>query len=208
MNNKSFNQWLPECEADLRDQSQRLYNKYHVRRLGLEPGDLFNDVVAKLAAHNHPVDRRGQLFGLMNAVTLNMIRDLGRKKCFRDKFFTDPTQTGAHPLPSCSVENVATKQPSPADQVALRDEIEVIGKVAGEDPELGPIFEAMGDLIGLGERPSTANIARHLHLQYKQVARSVEKLQSLARGVLMPTFQIRIPMSNPGESDETKERIF
>ena len=136
-NTKTFNQWLPECEADLRNHVQLLHKKHRAWRLGMESGDLFHDVVVKLAGHNHQVENRRALFGLVSKAALNRLRDLGRKRAYRGSFFSQPMPTRLRPLPGSSLETVASEALTPAIQAALNDEVARIRLSAAMNP-IGP----------------------------------------------------------------------
>jgi hypothetical protein len=183
MNHQSFNQWLPQCEAELRAHVHRLYNKSLGWRLGIDSGDLFHDVVAKLVLRNHSVSSRNELFGLVGKVAFNRMRDLARKRSLQGKLFSTPMPPRTRPLPGSTLETVAAKGLSPVEQLALRDEIEAIKKASREDPRLGSIFETVSDLVECGEATSITKIGQHLHLPYKQAAKSLGKLRSLAKGI-------------------------
>ena len=184
METKTFNQWLTECEADLRNHVQHLHKKYRGWRLGLESGDLFHDVVVKLAGHNHQVENRSSLFGLVSKAALNRLRDLGRKQSYRGSFFSKPMPTRLRPLPGSSLETVPSKSASPFEQAALNDQIEMIGKASDQDKQLGLIFQTLIDLTGRDESTSSANVAQQLELPYKQVLKSMERLRCVARRMI------------------------
>ena len=181
---KTFNQWLPECEADLRNHVQLLHKKHRAWRLGLESGDLFHDVVVKLAGYNHRVENRSALFGLVSKAALNRLRDLGRKQSYRGSFFSKPMPTRLRPLPGSSLETVSSKSLSPAEQAALNDQLEMIAKASDQDPQLGLLFHSLVDLTGRDESTSGANVAQYLDLPYKQVLKSMEKLRTVARRMI------------------------
>jgi DNA-directed RNA polymerase specialized sigma24 family protein len=182
---KTFSQWISEdqIEANLRRHITFLHGKNKWGRYGLDSRDLFHDVFVKLHRHNHPIPSRGKLFSLVSTTALNHLMDLSKKHSFRSAFFSKPMPTRPRPLPGSTLETVAAREPSPDKQAALRDEVEAIGKAAAQDPELALLFETISDLVGRGEATSVVNIGRTLNLPYKQAAKSIGKLRSLARGM-------------------------
>jgi hypothetical protein len=107
--------------------------------------------------------------------------DLSEKHSFRSAFFSKPMPTRLRPLPGSSMETVVSKVPSPAVQAALDDEVATIRLVAASDPKLEALFQALEELTGEGKSVSTNNVADHLDLPRKQVARSLQKLRSVAQ---------------------------
>jgi len=185
MKNKTFNQWLlPKCEAEMRKYTQYLFHQHKGEALGIDSGDLYNDVIAKLVARNPPVNDRHQLFGLLKVASLNRMTDLWRKKSTRDKYISIPMPIRGRPMDEGPMERVAAKQLSPAQQVGLNDQIEVLKERAAEDPDLAILFQAFSDLVEQGEPTSVLNISNQLKRPYNQVANSIERLRTIARRVL------------------------
>ena len=181
---QTFNDLLPACCADLREYTQTLYYSFGGARLGIKADDLFNDVIAKLVARNPPVNDRHQLFGLLKVASLNRMTDLWRKKSTRDKYISIPMPIRGRPMDEGPMERVAAKQLSPAQQVGLNDQIEVLKERAAEDPDLAILFQAFSDLVEQGEPTSVLNISNQLKRPYNQVANSIERLRTIARRVL------------------------
>ena len=189
MKTKSFHQWLPSCEADLHDQSNRLYFKYQGWRLGIDSGDLFHGVVIKLLQRNYVVKTRDELFGLFGRVALTTMRDLGRKQSVREKLFSTPMPTRGRPLPATTIDSVPVKGPSPAEQLAFSDEIACITQAVASDPSLTNFLRDIASLCEKGERASNANLARLSGRNYKEVSNLREKLRSVA---------LKVREDNPG----------
>ena len=177
-----------EIEVDLRRHVQFLHAKSKGWRYGIDRGDLFHDVVVKLERHNHPIPSRGKLFSLVSTTALHHLMDLSEKHSFRSAFFSKPMPTRLRPLPGSSMETVVSKVPSPAVQAALDDEVATIRLVAASDPKLEALFQALEELTGEGKSVSTNNVADHLDLPRKQVARSLQKLRSVAQKISDPRF--------------------
>jgi len=189
MNNKnhtqSFNELLPTCFADLREYTHGLYNSHGGWGLGIEPDDLFNDVVAKLATRNYPVKDRHQLFGLMKQVTIRWMSDLRRKKYLRDKFTSLPPPPWDSSLEGDWIETLPSNAASPLEQVDWSDLIAEIKKAAEDDPKLALLFKTLCEFVEQGEETSVVNLSNHLKLPSKQVSKSLGKLRSVARGVAL-----------------------
>ena len=182
---QTFNDLLPACCADLREYTQTLYHSYGGASLGIEADDLFNDVIAKLAERNYPVKSRGYLFGLVKQVTIHWMSDLRRKRNFREKFISLPPPTWESSLGEDWIETLPTMAASPCEQVDLSDIIQEIGKAAEEDPKIALLFKTLCEFVEQGEETSVVNLSKHLHLPSKQVTKSLGKLRSVARAVLV-----------------------
>ena len=178
---KTFHQWLPEAEAELRTHVQYLHGRNNGRRYGVESSDLFHDVVVKLEQHNHPIPSRGKLFSLVSTTALRRLMDISEKYSFRSEFFSKPMPTRLRPQPGSSMDTVASNAPSPASQAALRDDVARIRIAVAEDPKLGALFQTLAELTEMGESVSTGSLAQHLELPPKKIRKSMEKLRSVAR---------------------------